>query len=211
MVSVPFTSGSSLQRIGCYHSLGWDFVSVPFTSGSSLQLITQVLKPIDSPFGNSFSSLYIGILAATQRFFNGEVELHLFQFPLHRDPRCNSMFQIPAVLRVCFSSLYIGILAATCSECSNRLVSSVSVPFTSGSSLQPDSDSDSDSDSRFQFPLHRDPRCNDIVSTDCAPLRNEFQFPLHRDPRCNGRNSSDIWALYCFSSLYIGILAATCG
>ena len=36
-----------------------------------------------------FSSLYIGILAATRRDFTKRYFGLLFQFPLHRDPRCN--------------------------------------------------------------------------------------------------------------------------
>ena len=38
----------------------------------------------------------------------------MFQFPLHRDPRCNGILETKThVTEVRFSSLYIGILAAT--------------------------------------------------------------------------------------------------
>ena len=110
----------------------------------------------------------------------------MFQFPLHRDPRCNFS---P-------SPFFVFLLA-------------------------------------FQFPLHRDPRCNDESSNVPASTSGEFQFPLHRDPRCNflpahrarrvfvsvpftsGSSLQQImfpmWAYdeWRFSSLYIGILAAT--
>jgi len=40
-----------------------------------------------------------------------------FQFPLHRDPRCNSGYAVGISQRAArFSSLYIGILAATLSK-----------------------------------------------------------------------------------------------
>ena len=134
LVSVPFTSGSSLQleRVGgseetrSFSSLyigilaatvhmNVDFfplsVSVPFTSGSSLQLRRH---PRCNQPNHGFSSLYIGILAATnRRKLDGHYETE-FQFPLHRDPRCNH-------LHYWFSAGG----------------ANVSVPFTSGSSLQP--------------------------------------------------------------------------
>ena len=65
------------------------------------------------------------------------------------------------VLLARFSSLYIGILAATAQEGQRHVLEVL-----------------------FQFPLHRDPRCNsDFLYT--RPGQYEFQFPLHRDPRCN--------------------------
>ena len=86
-----------------------------------------------------------------------------------------------------FSSLYIGILAATL-----RLR-----PLLRSRLL-------------FQFPLHRDPRCN--TELYLLTLRDDvFQFPLHRDPRCNLILGGDAVFFFCFSSLYIGILAATYG
>ncbi len=158
-----------------------------------------------------------------------------FQFPLHRDPRCNADSERILCLGNSkgFSSLYIGILAATRRHHIERLLHVVSVPFTSGSSLQPQrvcvrsgrkavsvpftSGSSLQHNrcrpnihkSPFQFPLHRDPRCNQTGQTPSAmkfivsvPFTsgsslqlscNEggdifdlmFQFPLHRDPRCN--------------------------
>jgi len=60
-----------------------------------------------------FSSLYIGILAAT--FMNSLAARgqRSFQFPLHRDPRCNWKRVTKSDHDPGFSSLYIGILAAT--------------------------------------------------------------------------------------------------
>ena len=66
----------------------------------------------------------------------------------------------------------------------------VSVPFTSGSSLQPFSNHGSVSNSSFQFPLHRDPRCNVTPGKAYLIRPKQFQFPLHRDPRCNCRMAS---------------------
>ena len=182
-VSVPFTSGSSLQRVCAlnryrshrrFSSLyigilaatvipccGYEFpyVSVPFTSGSSLQRFLYLHNIL---LFVGFSSLYIGILAATP------------ERPNH------GRF---GILR--FSSLYIGILAATnvaCYEMRKRV--------------------------RFQFPLHRDPRCNGTLAT-ITQQSLTFQFPLHRDPRCNLTQERIYDRILGFSSLYIGILAAT--
>jgi len=209
-----------------------DMVSVPFTSGSSLQLKFCLIPGI---LAECFSSLYIGILAATHTFQSGECEGFLFQFPLHRDPRCNSNRELYDLIQETarFSSLYIGILAATQPP-----------PATQGVVW-------------FQFPLHRDPRCNKVhVEEGCGEIRvsvpftsgsslqpksttspargpvcfsslyigilaatyhfltrnekTKFQFPLHRDPRCNATRARDRYVLPTrFSSLYIGILAAT--
>jgi len=158
-------------------------VSVPFTSGSSLQLFG--CRYIKLCYIVRFSSLYIGILAATPVPV-ATLAILPFQFPLHRDPRCNlsalsssrsSAVSVPftsgsslqlqtgqiTLNRIKgFSSLYIGILAATMDSkgpFTNPLA--VSVPFTSGSSLQ------------LTVPLRRK-----------VPV-SMFQFPLHRDPRCN--------------------------
>ena len=134
-----------------------------------------------------------------------------FQFPLHRDPRCNISERAPfATDFLSFSSLYIGILAATVyvpiPPHSRPLF--VSVPFTSGSSLQPIPFCNKMLFVMFQFPLHRDPRCN-LKTYVVAPGVDTFQFPLHRDPRCNTPGLGCVYRCLCFSSLYIGILAAT--
>ena len=159
-----------------------------------------------------------------------------FQFPLHRDPRCNSRKCAKGSWFYGFSSLYIGILAATRLLLVVALAYWVSVPFTSGSSLQqlyktkefrrlpqcfsslyigilaatPPAGDSAWFVIAFQFPLHRDPRCNSgttlvaakelgvsVPFTSGSSLQQEqpeigvkqcrlpFQFPLHRDPRCN--------------------------
>jgi len=157
-VSVPFTSGSSLQLRGHLELRILGKVSVPFTSGSSLQLARQ---PVQSCGSWSFSSLYIGILAATGTGVRYHNNAPKFQFPLHRDPRCNGFMNVSkAYLDIRFSSLYIGILAATF-RCLLHIV------YVG-----------------FQFPLHRDPRCNRWEDENTITV-SEFQFPLHRDPRCN--------------------------
>jgi len=122
-VSVPFTSGSSLQHAAEQTYLIIDTVSVPFTSGSSLQ----------------------------QNASGSVVTMLAFQFPLHRDPRCNI-----------FPSLRIE-------------PRRVSVPFTSGSSLQPGAESVGRWQIMFQFPLHRDPRCN---RSDQLPAWGDIQVSV---------------------------------
>ena len=110
-VSVPFTSGSSLQPFLLAVSPGEAAVSVPFTSGSSLQPderkeLIESLKWVSVPFtsGSSLQLYSQDALKAERRRF---------------------------------SSLYIGILAATVCNFLPRLdLGVVSVPFTSGSSLQ---------------------------------------------------------------------------
>ena len=159
-VSVPFTSGSSLQLEEYIEKLLEAKVSVPFTSGSSLQL--YLLPHLLSPHS-------------------------LFQFPLHRDPRCNKVNDMEAARS-----------------------SRVSVPFTSGSSLQLHDADLVVLDDVFQFPLHRDPRCNQY-QFGWWGKQLAFQFPLHRDPRCNVELFDRQRLTHRFSSLYIGILAATEG
>ena len=109
-------------------------VSVPFTSGSSLQ-------PSVFPFllGQDFT----------------------FQFPLHRDPRCNyepSDFD----LRQCKVSVpFTSGSSLQRGRCTGKIRKvPVSVPFTSGSSLQQFLRLLFYQSFPFQFPLHRDPRCN---------------------------------------------------
>ena len=84
-----------------------------------------------------FSSLYIGILAATLLISFFMFSQVVFQFPLHRDPRCNHLHHMTIYAHISFSSLYIGILAATVMWWKCLWMAIVSVPFTSGSSLQP--------------------------------------------------------------------------
>ena len=134
----------------------------------------------------------------------------VFQFPLHRDPRCNvgcwvlllpiawgfSSLYIGILAATCiktalshsisgFSSLYIGILAATKNLCDMRdrvaRFSSLYIGILAATLLNK---KEVIVLMRFQFPLHRDPRCNQGV-LDLVVEDDTFQFPLHRDPRCN--------------------------
>jgi len=160
-------------------------VSVPFTSGSSLQLVLSsgvgvILFQFQFPLHRDprCNLLLPGLPASCPGF----------QFPLHRDPRCNQpRSKSVEAGNLGFSSLYIGILAAT----------RYSLPVQLRCLL------------KFQFPLHRDPRCNNNDSRFAIREVGMFQFPLHRDPRCNGNTSSNRPQIKSFSSLYIGILAAT--
>jgi len=133
-VSVPFTSGSSLQPGSGGDSGSNSHVSVPFTSGSSLQL--------GAWFGFTtielcFSSLYIGILAATRQAIL-PVNVNIFvSVPftsgssLQRRRRAGSSYE--AGVSVPFTS---GSSLQHQPQDYFLNPQSVSVPFTSGSSLQ---------------------------------------------------------------------------
>ena len=135
-----------------------------------------------------------------------------FQFPLHRDPRCNrkkdknytinrkvsvpftsgsslqlSLDRVKAMLSASFSSLYIGILAATADLLVLDDLGAVSVPFTSGSSLQHWKQMGSLFGCRVSVPF---------TSGSSLQRRN---YDCRTSPTKR------------FSSLYIGILAATEG
>jgi len=134
-VSVPFTSGSSLQRDAINLDGGGSVFQFPLHRDPRCNSFVERGK-VDAG-SRCFSSLYIGILAATSGTWDSIKTTARFQFPLHRDPRCNWKY-LPTKTqkKESFSSLYIGILAAT-SPCRwpSRMIA-VSVPFTSGSSLQ---------------------------------------------------------------------------
>ena len=119
----------------------------------------------------SFSSLYIGILAATVTSTVSTLIYNLFQFPLHRDPRCNlwSVKKFREFKR--FSSLYIGILAATYKRIRANIYasdsfSSLYIGILAATAL---SITIAINLLMFQFPLHRDPRCN--LSWTCRLLQ----------------------------------------
>ena len=158
----------------------------------------------------SFSSLYIGILAATAPTSSVARTRYKFQFPLHRDPRCNNSHAPLVIMFNLFQfPLHRDPRCNPTSLCCPYHNSTVSVPFTSGSSLQLEIPKTGFLISTvFQFPLHRDPRCNVLTlwiwscrkrvsvpftsGSSLQPDRDEeygiavkFQFPLHRDPRCN--------------------------
>ena len=114
-VSVPFTSGSSLQlliRTGAVRNFEFQF-PLHRDPRCNLYFPVPVLKRC-----RRFSSLYIGILAATVLKPGGHALVFAFQFPLHRDPRCNLEPHWIGTIGNSFSSLYIGILAATASSTS---------------------------------------------------------------------------------------------
>ena len=137
-------------------------VSVPFTSGSSLQLAGS--HPGIQPGNVRFSSLYIGILAATWHTKNGVRYWEGFSSLYIGILAATILQQLgPAACASRFSSLYIGILAAT------LLASAQLIAPFSFSSLY----------------------IGILAATACQSpnlsLVIEFQFPLHRDPRCNYR------------------------
>mgnify|MGYP001064583489 CR=1 FL=1 len=108
-----------------------------------------------------------------------------------------------------FSSLYIGILAATSSYCGLYESPYVSVPFTSGSSLQLLLPTRIPIVYLFQFPLHRDPRCN-LLKPRSSLAEWNVSVPFTSGSSLQHYKTASVWKLiYGFSSLYIGILAAT--
>jgi len=110
----------------------------------------------------------------------------LFQFPLHRDPRCNLGGKwAPSATYGSFSSLYIGILAATWAAIAGFIIGTC---FSS---------------------LYIGILAATIFGRGYRLCRSWFQFPLHRDPRCNSVAKMVRPIAVSFSSLYIGILAAT--
>jgi len=158
-VSVPFTSGSSLQRLHSSEILRRVVVSVPFTSGSSLQL------------DNSINML---------------TKEELFQFPLHRDPRCNLLLAITLSKYVKFQfPLHRDPRCNVTAKNIGVAEKHVSVPFTSGSSLQRGIRSGSWWQVRVSVPF---------TSGSSLQLFSLSRHILHK---------------LSFSSLYIGILAAT--
>ena len=112
-----------------------DLVSVPFTSGPFLQ-------------------------PQLERDYPGAIIV--FQFPLHRDPSCNWMRPPCIWMRFCFSSLYIGTLPATDSKDAQRYrlycFSSLYIGTLPATLLLYHLRT---SEGLFQFPLHRDPSCNE--------------------------------------------------
>ena len=133
-------------------------VSVPFTSGSSLQ-------PTCSPMPALSSAWFQFPLHRDPRCNSQRTLIDLllveFQFPLHRDPRCNLKTGEMVTLGILFQfplhrDPRCNLQAAT----AQRNFAPVSVPFTSGSSLQPVVAYAQSAKETFQFPLHRDPRCN---------------------------------------------------
>jgi len=86
-VSVPFTSGSSLQpsagTLNLQDLKRFSSLYIGILAATIMDLEYQIMRL-------RFSSLYIGILAATETCFVVNRCLDTFQFPLHRDPRCNN-------------------------------------------------------------------------------------------------------------------------
>ena len=184
-------------------------VSVPFTSGSSLQPLLSHLPNI--AVQHSFSSLYIGILAATSVGHLRPYPAAVFQFPLHRDPRCNGQWRIRSstkhTVSVPFTS---GSSLQQMLRDNIGILFTVSVPFTSGSSLQLNFIFYyTISDESVSVPFTSGSSLQLNVNGNSHSRVVKFQFPLHRDPRCNSLGSWYWAATTSFSSLYIGILAAT--
>ena len=134
-VSVPYSLGLWLQLIHNHPIKEIETVSVPYSLGLWLQRLCR-FRSLQT-YG-SFSSLFIGIVAATQPGGVGKRGREKFQFPIHWDCGCNLKELLGANLTdLCFSSLFIGIVAATKAS----LIAS-------------------DRYWEFQFPIHWDCGCN---------------------------------------------------
>ncbi len=183
-VSVPFTSGSSLQR-GPLHRWRPGFqVSVPFTSGSSLQHDCKALYTC---------SHYVSVP------FTSGSSLQPIDAPYD------------AEATICFSSLYIGILAATCEDRQvEPAIIEVSVPFTSGSSLQQRRDDGMLRAIRVSVPFTSGSSLQ-LSQRDDGMLRAiRVSVPFTSGSSLQlTKHTCYLIGLPCFSSLYIGILAAT--
>jgi len=122
-VSVPSSSGNSLQQSARKAGSVQEFVSVPSSSGNSLQPaatnstmtsqlrfsplfigeLSSTLQPLIVGVGwPSFSPLFIGELSSTQLYLLGGNQASLFQSPLHRGTLFNSHWvaEIPTMWKV---------------------------------------------------------------------------------------------------------------
>ena len=134
---------------------------------------------------DSFSSLYIGILAATE----GDIDIYrwsgTFQFPLHRDPRCNTEWSKPWIY--CPSFQFPLHRDPRCNPFADDTLGTrrfVSVPFTSGSSLQHSAATNTGGTNQVSVPFTSGSSLQ-RGRKQMESRKSLFQFPLHRDPRCN--------------------------
>src|SRR5579884_277804 len=176
MISVPSSSGKSLQLSFFYPRAPSRNISVPSSSGKSLQRRGSSALGRDS---NYFSPLFIGEITSTTSTPSEDSLKSSFQSPLHRGNHFNavidalketeSLFQSPLhrgnhFNRSCrasrapsdpyFSPLFIGEITSTyCSlqHCSGHIV--ISVPSSSGKSLQPLSTHDRTFATQYFSPL----------------------------------------------------------
>ena len=109
----------------------------------------------------SFSPLYLGVLTATTLFAALCLIAPCFQSPLPRGSHCNPRWQGMVPRRpTAFSPLYLGVLTATAQGVSLNEIAWLSVPSTSGFSLQPPRACLLTRSPGFQSPLPRGSHCN---------------------------------------------------
>src|SRR5579884_854492 len=161
-ISVPSSSGKSLQRIGSYRRRAGASISVPSSSGKSLQRLAAGTYCVEL---TNFSPLFIGEITSTPSR-NGFVE--------------------PGFISVPSSSGKS--LQPTKSSTHFRLLS-ISVPSSSGKSLQHDLEFLTGE----QWPDFSPLFIGEITSTRCATHQTttilRFQSPLHRGNHFNVRLS----------------------
>ena len=236
-LSVPFSSGSALQRedIERHQSLLLYF-QFPFPRDPPCNVTSAPRR--SAPDKSVFQFPFPRDPPCNLYRPRASRSLNSFQFPFPRDPPCNvpsfgeigvgiatfsSLFLgirlatqeiYPPSRSACqsFSSLFLGIRLATwyCASVRTRK-RKLSVPFSSGSALQPACEGSAREDcprlsvpfssgsalqltrpagtsarlERFQFPFPRDPPCNGYDIPLPLGCFVSFQFPFPRDPPCN--------------------------
>ncbi len=100
MISVPSSSGKSLQLSFFYPRAPSRNISVPSSSGKSLQrrLLHRLTCQVED-----FSPLFIGEITSTPRFFSARSRFQLFQSPLHRGNHFNDIYSIRRQLKIIIS------------------------------------------------------------------------------------------------------------
>src|SRR5579875_497316 len=188
VISVPSSSGKSLQPVErSTLDSSCDSISVPSSSGKSLQPATwykigtwssEFQSPLHrgnhfNPCGfgflffllHDFSPLFIGEITSTTPIQLDALRLLLFQSPLHRGNHFNRISNSTTGRRFPdFSPLFIGEITSTRSlRLPRSSGSEISVPSSSGKSLQPDSALGGNARKvTFQSPLHRGNHFNQI-------------------------------------------------
>src|SRR5579883_2918797 len=167
-ISVPSSSGKSLQRIGSYRRRAGASISVPSSSGKSLQRLAAGTYCVEL---TNFSPLFIGEITSTWENFPSALGIMQFQSPLHRGNHFNTIAQRVCGTRVHFSPLFIGEITSTDEE---------QYPFSSLEHFSPLFIGEITSTRcathqtttilRFQSPLHQGNHFN--VRLSCSPIRN---------------------------------------
>jgi len=231
VVSVPSSSGNSLQRRARQAKHHHVAVSVPSSSGNSLQ---RSLTTMAANVLTGFSPLFIGELSSTGSTGARGSLWNEFQSPLHRGTLFN-----PGEWRLVSGHVHVSVPSSSGNSLQRSGAfwlwrhSGVSVPSSSGNSLQPPTAASNPLKLGFQSPLHRGTlfnrrwrqgrkeRCGfqsplhrgTLFNPACGGpglARVQFQSPLHRGTLFNKAEEEDRKKLArCFSPLFIGELSST--